>query len=80
METRCIWESVQLRLSFLSLCPVRAGEWKSLRFAGWCWEQAGLEADNWYLLVLSARRCGWGCLWHVWMAMPLLLLPKPTLL
>lgn len=62
METRCIWESVQLRLSFLSLCPVRAGEWKSLRFAGWCWGQAGLEADNWYLLVLSARRCGWGCL------------------
>lgn len=30
---------------------------KSLRFAGWCWELAGLEADNWYLSVLCAKPC-----------------------
>lgn len=37
---------------------------KSLWFAGWCWELAGLEADNWYLLVLSAKpRMDGGCPW-----------------
>lgn len=39
---------------------------KSLWFAGWCWELAGLEADNWYLWALCAKlcvdgRCPWLC-------------------
>jgi len=60
METRCIWESVQPRVSFLSACPVRAGGFEISAVCWPGWELAGLGAENWRLSVPRADR---GCPW-----------------